>query len=74
MWGYPFFRVPTEAPGPHLRRGCEPAGGANFLMPRSIILYFYSVVDGAPTINVKTSTTGPREVAELKVQEHPPAM
>jgi hypothetical protein len=28
---------------------------------------------GAPTINVKTSTTGPREVPELKFREHPPS-
>jgi hypothetical protein len=26
---------------------------------------------GAPTINVKTSTAGPREVPELKVRERP---
>jgi hypothetical protein len=29
---------------------------------------------GVPTINVKTSTVGPREVLELKVRDHPPAM
>ncbi len=28
---------------------------------------------GAPTINVKTSMTGPREVPALKVRERPPA-
>jgi hypothetical protein len=29
---------------------------------------------GSPTINMKTSTTGPREVLELKVWERPPSM
>jgi hypothetical protein len=29
---------------------------------------------GSPTINVKTSTTGPQEVPELKVWERPPSM
>jgi hypothetical protein len=28
---------------------------------------------GAPTINMKTSTVGPREVPELKVRERPPS-
>jgi hypothetical protein len=28
----------------------------------------------APTINVKMSTAAPREVAEVKVREHPPSM
>jgi hypothetical protein len=73
-------------------RGCEPAGGANFSVPRSVILIFLlgsrrrahhqrEDVDGgppggagaegprAPTINVKTSTTGPREVPELEIRE-----
>jgi hypothetical protein len=27
----------------------------------------------SPTINVKTSTMGPREVPELKVRDHPPS-
>jgi hypothetical protein len=26
---------------------------------------------GAPTIDVKTSTAGPREVPELEIREHP---
>jgi hypothetical protein len=43
-------------------------------MPRSVILSFYLAVDGAPTINVKTSIVGPREVPELKVRERPPPM
>jgi hypothetical protein len=38
--------------------GCEPAGGTNFLTPRSVILSFYSAVDG-----------GPWEVPELEVQK-----
>jgi hypothetical protein len=42
------------------------------LEPRSVILSFYSAVDDASTINVKTSTAGPREVPELKVRERPP--
>jgi hypothetical protein len=29
---------------------------------------------GVPAIPVKTSTTGPREVPELKVRERPPSM
>jgi hypothetical protein len=28
---------------------------------------------GAPTINVKTSTTGPREVPEPEIRERPPS-
>jgi hypothetical protein len=43
-----------------------------FFGARSVILSFYSIVDGAPTINVKTSTVGPSEVPELKVRERPP--
>jgi hypothetical protein len=42
----------------HLVRGCEPVGGANFLTPLSVILSFYSAVDGEP-----------REVLELEVQK-----
>jgi hypothetical protein len=45
-------------PGP-LGRGCEPVGGTNFSTHRSVILSFYSAVDGAPTINMKTSTMAP---------------
>jgi hypothetical protein len=30
-------------------------------------------IDGTPTINVKTSTAGPREVPELKIRESPPS-
>jgi hypothetical protein len=69
MREYPVFRVPTKA---HLGRGCELVGGANFSASHSVILSFYSAVDGAPTINVKTSTAGPREVPELKARERPP--
>jgi hypothetical protein len=29
-----------RGPQAHLGRGCEPAGGANFLVPRSVILIF----------------------------------
>jgi hypothetical protein len=43
----------------HLVRGCEPVGGTNFSTPRSVILSFYSAVNGAPTINMKTSTMAP---------------
>jgi hypothetical protein len=43
-------------------------------VPHSVILSFYSAVDGAPTINMKMSTAGPREVLEVKVWEHPPSM
>jgi hypothetical protein len=59
------YRLYTGVPGlqsvdrglrAHLRRGCEPVGGANFLTPRSVILSFYSAVDD-----------GPREAAELEV-------
>jgi hypothetical protein len=42
----------------HLGRGCEPAGRANFLASHSVILSFYSAVDG-----------GPRELSELKVRK-----
>jgi hypothetical protein len=43
-----------QRPRAHLGRGCEPAGGANFSVPHSVILSFYSAVDGAPTVNMKT--------------------
>jgi hypothetical protein len=29
-----------QSPRPHLGRGCEPVGGANFLAPRSVIMIF----------------------------------
>jgi hypothetical protein len=46
----------------HLGRDCEPAGGANFSVPRLVILSFYSSVDG-----------GPWEVPELEVRERLPS-
>jgi hypothetical protein len=61
-----------QRPRAHLGRGCEPAGEANFSVPRSVVLSFYSTVDDASTINEKTSTAGLREVPELKVWERPP--
>jgi hypothetical protein len=90
--GVPGFQGADRGPRTHLGRGCEPAGGANFSVPRSVILIFLldsrrrahhqcENVDGgppggagvegpgAPTINVKTSTTGPREVPELEIRE-----
>jgi hypothetical protein len=76
--GVPSLQGADRGPRAHLRRGCEPAGEAKILAPRSVIFSFYLAVDGgppgAPTINMKTSTatTGPREVPELKVREHPP--
>jgi hypothetical protein len=60
-----------RGPRTYLGRGCEPAGGDNFLTPRSVILSFYLTVDNASTINVKTSMVAPQEVSELKVQERP---
>jgi hypothetical protein len=71
--GVPDLQGANRGPRAHLGRGYEPAGGANFSTPRSIILSFYSAVEGAPTTNVKTSTTSPREMPELKVQERPPS-
>jgi hypothetical protein len=71
--GVPGLQGTDSGPRGHLRRGSEPAGGANFLAPRSVILIFCSAVDEAPTINVKTSTAGPQEVPELKIWEHPPS-
>jgi hypothetical protein len=90
--GVPGLQGTDSGPRAHLGRGCEPAGGANFLAPRSVILIFLlgsrrrahhqrENVDGgspggagaeglgAPTINVKTSTTGPQEVPELEIRE-----
>jgi hypothetical protein len=57
--GPPWERLQT-------RRWCQ------FFDARSVILSFYSAVDGTPTINIKMSTAGPREVPELKVRQHPP--
>jgi hypothetical protein len=63
--GVPGLQVTDRGPRAHLGRGCEPAGGANSSVPRSIILTFYLTVDGgplggagaggpvAPTINTK---------------------
>jgi hypothetical protein len=70
--GVPDLQGADKGPRAHLGRGCEPAGGANFLTTRSVILSFYSVVDDASTISVKMSTAEPREVPELKFWEHPP--
>jgi hypothetical protein len=58
----PGLQGADRGPRAHLRRGCEPVGGANFLTPRSIILSFYSAVDDRP-----------REVPELEVRECPPS-
>jgi hypothetical protein len=93
--GVPGLQGADSGPRPHLGRGCEPAGGANFSAPRSIILIFLlgsrrrvhhqrenvdggppggtGAEGGSPTINVKTSMTGSREVPELKVRERPPS-
>jgi hypothetical protein len=94
--GVPGLQGTDSGPWAHLGRGCEPAGGANFSAPRSVILIFLlgsrrrahhqrENVDGgppggaeaegsgAPTINMKTSTTDPREVPKLKVRERPPS-
>jgi hypothetical protein len=70
--GVPIFYDVDRGPRAHLERGCEPTGGANFSTSRSVILSFYSAVDSAPTINVKTLTAGPWEVPKLKVWERPP--
>jgi hypothetical protein len=43
-----FLALMVNAPTSHLGRGCEPAGGANFLAPHSVILSFYLAVDGGP--------------------------
>jgi hypothetical protein len=60
--GVPGLQGADRDPRAHLERGCEPTGGANFLAPRSVILSFYSAVDG-----------GPREVPELEVWGRPPS-
>jgi hypothetical protein len=60
--GVPGLQGVDRGPQEHLRRGCEPAGGANFLAPRSVILSFYSAVDG-----------GSWEVPELEVRARPPS-
>jgi hypothetical protein len=62
MRGVPGLQGADRCPRAHLGRGCEPAGGANFSAPRSVILSFYSAVDG-----------GPREVPELEVRMRPPS-
>jgi hypothetical protein len=59
----PGLQGANKGPRAHLGRGCEPASGVNFLASRSVILSFYSVVNG-----------GPREVLELEVREHPRSM
>jgi hypothetical protein len=61
--GVPGLQGADRGPRAHLGRACEPVGGANFSAPRSVILSFYSVVDG-----------GPREVPKLEVWERPPSM
>jgi hypothetical protein len=40
MWGYPVFRVPTEASGPISGEAVNPQVGANFLAHRSVIFIF----------------------------------
>jgi hypothetical protein len=69
MRGYPVFRVPTEALGPTLGEAANPQVAPIFWRPAQLSLSFYLAVDNAPTINVKMSMAGPREVPELKVQE-----
>jgi hypothetical protein len=36
----PSFQGADRGPRAHLRRGCEPTGGANFSVPHSVILIF----------------------------------
>jgi hypothetical protein len=61
--GVPTFQGADRGPRAHLGRGCEPVGGSNFSVPHSVILSFYSAVDG-----------GPQEVPELMVRECLPSM
>jgi hypothetical protein len=74
--GVPGLQGADRGPRAHLGRDYERVGGANFSASRSVILIFLlrcppggaGAEDlGAPTINVKTSTTGPWKVPELKV-------
>jgi hypothetical protein len=73
MWGYPVFKVPTEASGPTLGEVVNPQVEPIFQYHTRLSSSFYTVVDGAPIINVKTSTVDPWEVPELKVQKRPPS-
>jgi hypothetical protein len=41
--GVPALQGTDSGPWTHLRRGCEPAGGANSSAPRSVILSFLYV-------------------------------
>jgi hypothetical protein len=58
----PDLQGADRGPWTHLRRGYEPAGEANFSVPRSVIVSFYSAVDD-----------GSWEVPKLEVRECPPS-
>jgi hypothetical protein len=62
MWGYPVFRVPTEAPGPTLGEAVKPQVGPIFRRPLGYLDLF-----------TRQSTTDPREVPELEIRECPPS-
>jgi hypothetical protein len=62
MRGYSVFRVPTEALGPTSGKAVNPQVGPIFCAPLSYLDLF-----------TRQSTTGPREVLELEVQEGPPS-
>jgi hypothetical protein len=62
MLGYPVFRVPTETPGPTSGEAVNPQVGLIFWRPLDYFELF-----------TRQSTTGPREVPELEVQERPPS-
>jgi hypothetical protein len=71
MRGYPVFKVLIEAPGPPPRERLRTHRWGQFF--GASLDYLIFLLDGASTINIKTSTTSPREVSELKVWERPPS-
>jgi hypothetical protein len=52
--GYPSFRVPTVAPGAHLRGGCGPAGGA-----KTCTLFRHGVIDDWRAVSARLLTHPP---------------
>jgi hypothetical protein len=79
MRGYPVFRVPTEAPGPTSGEVVNPQVGPIFDASLGYLIFLLGSRRRShhqyetSTTNVKTSTTGPWEVPELKFRERPPS-
>jgi hypothetical protein len=80
--GVPDLQGVDRGPRAYIRRGCEPAGGANFLAPCLVVLLFtrHSTVDPQDVLELEDRerppstlrnalTAGPREVPELEVRK-----